>query len=191
MTVKVAFLGKTHIPQEFILRLTMTYLQLNELMSHTRSFFELEESRRNSSRSMPSQAVGWGSTPPLCHPSIPPPDLSRDKSGRACLPPAGAFRARPGRRAPIYDRQRQRRPPCPPAHASGQSDRGTRHWRLPFRSSGAPPSSPRTPAHCATLPLGWVFRIGPHRVGRVGSCPSGRMTKWLNTSSPAAILLPR
>jgi len=53
------------------------------------------------------------------------PDLTGVKSGRACLPLAGAFRASPVRRGLIYGPLSWLIPPCPSACAFGQPSRKT------------------------------------------------------------------
>jgi hypothetical protein len=63
-------------------------------------------------------------------------DLTRVKSTRACLPPAGASRASPGRRVRIAGSLGKWRAPCLRAYALRQSDPANVHWTFAFGSSG-------------------------------------------------------
>ena len=67
-------------------------------------------------------------------------DLTRVKSARACLPPAGAFRARPGRRGQISNPAVCGTSPLAPRLApSGNETAETSTGRFPKRLRGAPP----------------------------------------------------
>ena len=57
-------------------------------------------------------------------------DLTRVKSGRACLPVAGAYRARPVRRAPIYQVRFPALHPLPDGIRLWATDRATVHWTV-------------------------------------------------------------
>src|SRR5690606_867122 len=123
------------------------------------------------------------------------PDLSRDKSrhcldGRACLPPAGAFRARPGSRAPIYVQRNWPISPCPPAYASGQSDLPKVHWTFGLRSSlrRTPSATGRQASFAPTAAPAPASDRAATQPGPVAVAGPGRR---LTGGSSAAILPPK
>lgn len=113
------------------------------------------------------------------------PDLARDKSGRACLPVAGAFPRQPSQARPDFQPSVLRLAPCPAACAFGQSSRAVCHWQTAV--AGRHAKGRGTPRPFAAFGCAQIFFSRITTSTRLTSVPSGAFgTRTSSSSSTGA-----